>query len=224
MKIPVVSGIVLLGTTLLASSCSAAPDAVPSQYTLTARMSSRWFSANGELLPIESSTYPPEEIDIRVSERTAGAEQVESSIEAVSPSYYFGRHRVRLPFEGPRSTRKLWTLVITENTNWHGVLLPSKFRYTRYLDPADRVRAENRKPIVLITGSLVSAKLGADTDIRPRLAEELSVADVRVTSALGRAVRYRAKPGAWPEINSKEYDKLIEANLPWPPPEPLGGR
>lgn len=26
------------------------------------------------------------------------------------------------------------------------------------------------------------------------------------------------------EINSQEYDQLIEANRPWPPLEPFGGR
>jgi hypothetical protein len=91
-------------------------------------------------------------------------------------------------------------------------------------DPAGRARAESRKPIAVVTGSLVSTELSADTDIRPRLSENLSVGDERMKPVLRRPARYGARPGEWPEVNSKEYNTIIDANLPWLPPGTFEGR
>jgi len=167
-------------------------------------------------IPIESSFYEPEEISFEIGEMMLNNKRLTSCIVAVSPPYYYrpeiGGKTVRVGLRGIPPTRKLWSLTVTEFTNWHGIVLPFQFSYMRYQDPAARVDADEEKPVVLVTGSLVAAELGAETDIRPRLSDRLSVADLRVTPVLGRAVRYTAPPGGWPETNSKEYEQLLATN------------
>jgi hypothetical protein len=166
-------------------------------------------------IPIETSSYQMHEVNFEADYITASSGRTLSRLTAHSPPYFYisqhGRNAPQ-PFRGTKPTRRLWTISVTDYTNWLGRVLPSRFTYVRWQDPQSRAMEQEDRPIVLISGELISIESGANADIRSRLARSVSVADVRTTAELGRAIRYTTAPGAWPEIGSPQYQRMVETN------------
>jgi hypothetical protein len=162
-------------------------------------------------IPIESSGYAPDEIEFRTTNREFNGNQLVCEIAAFTPSYYHNQ-KEKKPFRSPPPNRTLWLLSITQFTNWHQISMPSRFSYVRYLDPDCRVEAESKIPIVLLDGWLISAEVGAETDITSRLEQQLTLVDYRPALELGRCVRYSVPRGAWPRLNTEEYKHMVATN------------
>jgi hypothetical protein len=181
----------------------------------------------------ESFGYASTELTFQVRGQAFDSHNLPVQIAAYSPKYFYkaapikiplerlplwlskrlAHNRSKVPFEGPPFDRRLWVLSIQQYTNWSGLLLPMRFRYERYGDPATSAKLGSDTVIASIDGVLTSITQGAAADISPQLQPQVLVVDFRPQQELyGTPARYQAECGKWPVLGTAEYRNMVRTN------------
>jgi hypothetical protein len=181
----------------------------------------------------ESFGYASTELTFQVRGQAFDSHNLPVQIATYSPKYFYkaapiklpletlplwlskrlAYYRSKVPFEGPPFDRRLWVLSIQQYTNWSGLLLPMRFRYERYGDPATSAKLGSDTVIASIDGVLTSITQGAAADISPQLQPQVLVVDFRPQQELyGTPARYQAECGKWPVLGTAEYRNMVRTN------------